>query len=110
MKLEEIRKLIERATPGPWTSRTNEVFYPCHKSPSGYDRSLLEVDVCSGMVDDTATFIAASRTLMPQLLKIAEIAKRTIQNGGQMTDGNFACCPVDIAVLSSCIEVMEVDE
>lgn len=67
MKLPDIRKLCEEATPGPWEWETSERLYA---PGNGY--------VIDGHADEItkgdAAFIAASRTLLPKLLKVAEAA------------------------------------
>ena len=73
MKLDDIEKLIEAATPGPWQHRDNcevmttEMLRHCVAS-CGPKR-----DFSFGNSSSTANaaFIAASRTLMPKLLKLA---------------------------------------
>lgn len=80
MKLEEIKKLIEAATPGPWHSD--------YARPDGYvtDQKVVRASkpvnattdvlaVCNPCAPNDA-FIAASRTLMPKLLKVAEAFNR----------------------------------
>lgn len=95
MKLEEIRKLIEAATPGPWR----------------YDHGNQEVEtrigrwnVCDidmyrqgrdpeashpGDRSDDGEFIAASRTLMPRLLAVAEAAAKLDLWGSRGEDSNY---------------------
>lgn len=72
MKLEEIEKLCNEATPGPWMA-----FIP-------NDERLVQKAIVSGpkqyinnsFSSEDAEFIAASRTLMPKLLDVAKAAKR----------------------------------
>ncbi len=79
MKLQELKRLCDAATPGPWS-----VGHPMHEDdelitvldPEG---SSLFGDMCVGMEKneadvDTARFIAASRNYMPMLLEIARCA------------------------------------
>ena len=72
MKLDEIEKLIEAASPGPWEHRDNcevmttEMLRHCVAS-CGPKRDF-SFGNSSSMAN--AAFIAASRTLMPRLLKV----------------------------------------
>lgn len=66
MKLSEIRKLCDEATPGPW--RYDHGNWAVERyDRSDYHRSEI------GKPED-GEFIAAARTLMPKLLAIAEAA------------------------------------
>ena len=77
MKLDEIEKLIEAASPGPWEHRDNcevmttEMLRHCVAS-CGPKRDF-SFGNSSSMAN--AAFIAASRTLMPKLLKVSAAAK-----------------------------------
>lgn len=77
MTLDEIRKLIEAATPGPWTAEEST-------EPLGIEDAILTgpTTVHEGCVGERtafhvmadARFIAAARTLLPALLEVAEAA------------------------------------
>lgn len=94
MKLEEIKKLIEAATPGPWElteapdwEKADECCDPLYtidapalaptKENGWTGPTLIELKsyypTAPKRVED-ARFIAASRTLMPKLLAVAEAA------------------------------------
>lgn len=79
MKLEDLKKLSEKTTPGPWYVET----------PTGFIRSRTEKRKPNGMVSGTAivaigqfnteiqpddAFIAAARTMLPRLIAVAEAA------------------------------------
>lgn len=70
MTIEEIEKLLSKATPGPWIQDGCKVRTPCKKSPAGYDAFDLsfETDLCDGKAYATAQFIAAAPTIIRQLL------------------------------------------
>lgn len=86
MKFEDIRKLIDEASEGPWKSDHVYVKFPCYKSPSGWDSGALQIDNCDGLCVPTARFIAASRELMPKLLAVAEAARDHMECGADRTD------------------------
>ena len=68
MKLDEIEKLIAAATPGPWTEEyENSGYIMAHQKGGGHDICKMT----TGSTKADADFIAASRTLMPKLLKLA---------------------------------------
>ena len=71
MSLEDLKKLCDAATPGDWNcyqmaEGTQPTGYFYLGSPRGSE---------GGMTVADASFIAASRTAMPKLLKLAEAAK-----------------------------------
>lgn len=68
MKLEEIRALIEAATPGPWTRYPEFI-----KAPTRY-----VAEKSAWARNDDFDFIAAARDLMPKLLAVAEALKDAI--------------------------------
>lgn len=97
MKLEEIKALIEAATPGPWAPHT-EVFkrmcdavssfeaahargvtpnltYVWHKSANGDRDKFVSITGNGPCSEANAALIAASRTVLPLLVKVAEAAK-----------------------------------
>ncbi len=75
MKLEEIEKLCEEATPGPWEAQIPAMtgewpkarIWPLKIEGKLYHYAMIKTA--------DAEFIAASRTLMPKLLQIAKLAK-----------------------------------
>lgn len=84
MKLEDIRKLCDAATPGPW------VWHHAYPDGDRRDYSTLQSGVARVLDDgsacgeynkeidphgDDAAFIAASRTLLPKLVAVAEAAR-----------------------------------
>ena len=77
MKLENIEKLIAEATPGPW-EHNGHGGYVCFLSiqdnkPTDYISAPESQGLHLSKPD--ADFIAASRELMPKLLRVAKIAK-----------------------------------
>lgn len=100
MKLEEIRKLIDAATPGPWTICPRDVyFFPNdseqpqldHEHIMAYKGDFLGADVVgpvepgrSAFLVHDAYFIAASRTLMPKLVALLEEARSFYEKEGQL--------------------------
>lgn len=74
MKLEEIRKLIDAATPGPWVRHTRLCGGYSYQVLNATGGILLETTSYGGMSEDAA-LIAASRTLLPKLLAVAEAAQ-----------------------------------
>jgi hypothetical protein len=80
VRLSDIAKLCEEATPGPWRYLPDtEAVYASIQGPT------LSDTVCSWRYDTygkekaDASFIAASRTLLPKLLAVAEAAKAVVQ-------------------------------
>lgn len=91
MKLEAIRALIDAATPGPWFNTSNGAATsviatnPCKEhahepghwiAEGSYDRGY-DTSPDPWAKEESANFalIAASRTLLPKLLAVAEAAK-----------------------------------
>lgn len=75
MNLDEIEKLCAEATPGPWSAAPEMQEEDDRGSP------LWQVLADDGLVGDlfawcNAEFIAASRTLLPKLVKVAVAARR----------------------------------
>lgn len=81
MKLEEIQKLIAEATPGPW---------PCWSDPDIASQVTVDGLLRPVVIADDARFIAASRTLLPKLLRVAEAAKAFMAEG-KSYDETEAC-------------------
>jgi hypothetical protein len=75
VNLEDIRKLVESATSGPWVWRKlpNRVNEHAIVSPSAL-RS-----VCTRATPEDAAFIVAARDLVPRLLAVAEAAKAWLE-------------------------------
>ncbi len=74
MKIEEIEKLCEEATSGPWTWRVPG--YLCNKYiDNGLVLDINEEKNGVWHSSEDAKFIASSRTLMPKLLAVAKAAK-----------------------------------
>lgn len=73
MKLEAIRALIEAATPGPWAYRVIAAdFYTVNQDDSHPGHVLADA-----VTPSDAALIAASRTLLPKLLAVAEAASKS---------------------------------
>lgn len=83
MKLEDIRKLCDEATPGPWEHHNwDKMEAPHVVAPTLWDGK----SSCDGSFDvprtyENAAFIAASRTLMPKLLAVAGVACELVDSG-----------------------------
>lgn len=75
MNLEEIEKLCEEATKGPWTvNKTRKII--ASEIDNGHTiANLYQSDFVIWQAEINAKFIAASRTLMPKLLAVAKAAK-----------------------------------
>jgi len=73
MKLEDIQKLCDEATPGPWTY--DEVINPSI-TYERKDAVIHEIsDPGNYIYLEDAKFIAASRELLPKLLAVVKAAK-----------------------------------
>lgn len=79
MKLEEMRKLCDEATRGPWTWRNDEIGcyepYTDGSSGPGSWKAIIVTD--SGVYpprENDAAFIIAARHALPKLLAVAEAA------------------------------------
>lgn len=70
--IQQARELCEKATPGPWKAKTNS--YPqCNGEPWGWIGGVSGHITWSGNSGQVnAAFIAASRTLVPQLCDALE--------------------------------------
>lgn len=115
MKLDQIRALIEAATPGPWEHDGEDYIFQVHNDAwqakvaemRGYGERL--------PIDANARFIAASRDLMPKLvdeveqlriqnarlLKVAEVAQdmwRTCPNANPEPCGRCDWCDLEKAL------------
>lgn len=74
MTLEEIKRVCEAATPGPWAP---DLYFETRLDGSTITRASgpnLRDDRAQSESD--AAFIAMARTVLPKLLKVAEAAKR----------------------------------
>ena len=88
MTLAEIEALCNRATPGPWAQ--DITFTDVHQATEDFEHLLQGVcHVSEVSMEATpiryrranAELIAASRTLIPKLLKIAKAAKELLGDG-----------------------------
>lgn len=68
-RLDEIRALCEAATPGPWEQT---------RPDREYVRNTDDFNVCMTRRSYDAAFIAASRTLVPQLCDALEAAQKEL--------------------------------
>lgn len=73
MKIEEIRKLVDAATPGPWKSNLEPMF-----DKIWYEVRLGGKIVAKTREESNSEFIAATRTLIPLLLDVVEKAEGLI--------------------------------
>lgn len=94
MKLSELKKLCDEATPGPWKSYT-EPFKEMHEAVSAFDQAHARgvgpetsyvwlpdpdggCDIFTALTGNgprspkNAAFIAAARTMLPKLIAVAE--------------------------------------
>lgn len=76
MKLEDLKKLCDEATPGPWE-------YSDYDSEFTKGGGLVGTSAFGLMADkSTCRFIAASRTMIPRLIAVAEAAQNLIDYCG----------------------------
>lgn len=80
--IQQARDLCEKTTPGPWSIDFNE---PFSEDINGIfadkqDKYVfyIETDDCDAILDNDAAFIAASRTLVPQLCDALEAAQKEL--------------------------------
>jgi hypothetical protein len=118
MKLEEIRKLIEATTPGPWRfdNGNDDVegggwnrWTVCDISRGerlGVNHADGEPNLNPTDFRDDGEFIAASRTLMPKLLAVAVAAK--IRN--PLGDDEYYKMADAVKALDDAIAALEADE
>lgn len=88
MTLEEIRKLVDAATPGPWDEDVGQrdpipilqEFYKENGLPPSVKQffPIGPESTLESQADADARFIAASRDLVPRLLAVAEAAQQLI--------------------------------
>jgi hypothetical protein len=80
MKLDELQRLCDQATPGPWDGNTLRGIIDLQYAPAGH---------CTGMtwLSHDANFIAAARTALPKLIAVAKAAKLIAYPRG-FRDGN----------------------
>lgn len=73
MKLDDIRRICEAATPGPWRAEVNGTPDGSFDFAAGpwHDQTKGSTD---GAAED-AVFIAMARTMLPKLQKVAEAAR-----------------------------------
>ena len=78
MKLEEIKKLCDEATPGPWVRHEtySDVWFLGEKIMGNNKTIVYQNDGHNAGKEEDIKFIAASRTLIPKLLAVAEAAKK----------------------------------
>lgn len=76
MKLEEIRRLCDEATPGPWRAEYGgDMVY----GREGRIATMDSIEHYRDKVAINAKFIAMARTELPKLLKVVEAVKKTEQ-------------------------------
>lgn len=77
MKLEDMKRLCDEATPGPWSASEEgyevDYEYVYYVSPSHFSTKQIAA-VNSDKAEHDSRFIAAARTLMPKLIKVVEEA------------------------------------
>jgi len=99
MKLDEIEKLIEAASPGPWEyiGRDGGALNCVDVWRSG--RVTVERTQSDPVDRANAAFIAASRTLMPKLLKVVREIKFIRDIGEYANDRDWAALDQALADL-----------
>lgn len=83
-QIAEARKIIEAATPGPWSAFKKHKYHetPVILAGSPRVKNGIYVCACSGGDDgmDDANFIAVARTLLPQALDEIERLQHALNN------------------------------
>ena len=75
MKLDDIEKLSNAVTEGPWTEEyENSGYIMAHQKGGGHDICKMT----TGGTKADAAFIAASRDMTPKLIKLVRIAADTL--------------------------------
>lgn len=93
MKLEEIKALIEAATPGPWEANGTGAYVAMMSIFDDKIRKYVSAPQTGMCVSDgDIAFIAASRTLLPKLLAVAEAAKAYVK---AFTEPSTECLSVE---------------
>jgi len=69
MKLEDLKKLCGKATPGPWS------YAPPVVDDPQFENAIRAGQFQLVLTDYDASFIAAARTYLPKLIAVAEAAK-----------------------------------
>jgi len=89
--IQQARELCEKATPGTWEEKTN--CYPqCNGEPWGWIGGASGRITWSGSTGkENATFIAASRTLVPQLCDALESAQKETERLNFEVGKEFTC-------------------
>lgn len=83
MKLEDIKRVCEEATPGPWattlsTDKDDWDYWRVRAAP-GDNICKLSLSFLEPRTDERdATFIAIARTVLPQLVAVAEAARSAL--------------------------------
>lgn len=78
-KLDEIRKSVDGATPGPWYSDKEGMIYKPAPPPIDINSNVIQV-LFSKRMNRDGEFIAASRTNVDQLEKALRVASTYLQN------------------------------
>lgn len=103
---EELRKLCEAATPGPWHANENSVPIPDVRLEYGWNEEFQFYDGYVGKINERADgeFIAAARTAVPQLLDTIERLKARIAEleAVIVTPDDLECGMVEIAGTYDC--------
>ena len=103
MKLDEIRKLIDAATPGPWVvyqEKVGDLRHVQAKFDPENDDSFPALDC----YPHDAAFIAASRTLLPRLLAVAQMVEEFAN--GKLDYGDITAPVARAAMLEHMFFVM----
>ncbi len=110
MKLSDLKKLCDDATPGPWKASDEILGAVTYMDPK-YN---LETNIFGLDIDDyaitrhkpDAEFIAVARTMLPKLIAVAEAAKRCDENA-KYIDLESRFYEIDIQVFLRLNEALE---
>ena len=75
--LKEYKTMMEGATPAPWSYEPQEFMPECVWKGA---KQICHVIGDSGETQSNAQFIAASRNIAPELIRVIELAERKLKN------------------------------
>lgn len=108
MKLEDIKKLCDEATPGPWVAVDGGIDFLL----GGDERPVpLIRDPMLIAKNTNLQFIAMARTVLPKLLAVAEAANQITERYAHADNhnGDKIVGWADFAELERCIAALEAD-
>lgn len=77
MTLEELKKLCDEATPGPWEQGPIRLIYS--RDPVGMSSGEWIAEVAD---NHDASFIAVARSMLPKLIAVAQAARSVLSEDG----------------------------